>query len=116
MDFIRRKEELAEEFYPSVKSFGNKTKLWIVFLVLVILVGMFGPYKQITEGHLVTGMRDNVVWGVYIINFIFFVTISYSEPFISGVLHFFNTPWSSFQNNRNSDHVIIDRNLIFILL
>jgi len=38
-------------------------------------------------------MRDNVVWGIYIINFIFFVGISYSGAFITGVLHFFNGSW-----------------------
>jgi molybdopterin-containing oxidoreductase family membrane subunit len=35
------------------------------------------------------------VWGIYIINFIFFVTLSYSGAFISGILHFFNTPWKN---------------------
>ena len=40
-------------------------------------------------------MRDNVVWGIYIINFIFFVCLSYSGAFISGILHFIHTPWKN---------------------
>ena len=36
-----------------------------------------------------------MVWGIYIINFIFFVGLSYSGAFISGVLHFFQTPWKN---------------------
>src|SRR5210317_2658850 len=40
-------------------------------------------------------MRDNVVWGIYIINFIFFVGLSYSGAFIAGILHFFKTPWKN---------------------
>ena len=50
-------------------------------------------YLQIDEGHIVTGMRDNVVWGFYIVNFIFFMGLSYSGALISGVLHLFHTGW-----------------------
>lgn len=95
MDLINRKNQLIREFYPDMNSFSSKTKLWIGTLVLIILLGLYALYIQISEGHLVTGMRDNVVWGVYIVNFIFFVTISYSGAFISGVLHFYETPWKN---------------------
>ena len=49
--------------------------------------------QQIDKGHIVTGMRDNVVWGFYIVNFIFFMGLSYSGALISGVLHLFHTGW-----------------------
>ena len=64
-------------------------------MVAIILVGLYAFILQLTKGHIVTGMRDNVVWGIYIINFIFFVGISYSGAFISGILHFFKTPWKN---------------------
>ena len=54
---------------------------------------MVGLYKQLTQGHIVTGMRDNVVWGIYIVNFIFFMGVSYAGALISGVLHLFKTSW-----------------------
>ena len=54
---------------------------------------MFGLYTQLTGGHIVTGMRDNVVWGIYIVNFIFFMGVSYAGALISGVLHLFKTSW-----------------------
>jgi Ni/Fe-hydrogenase subunit HybB-like protein len=57
--------------------------------------GLYALFAQIVDGHEVTGMRDNVVWGVYIINFIFFVTLSYSGAFIGGVLHFYHSPWKN---------------------
>jgi molybdopterin-containing oxidoreductase family membrane subunit len=34
-----------------------------------------------------------VVWGIYIVNFIFFMGISYAGALISGSLHLFKTPW-----------------------
>jgi len=95
MDFKIRKRELAEEFSPMITKSSYLLKAWIILLVTVILIGLYAFYLQVKNGHGVTGMRDNVVWGVYIINFIFFVGLSYSGAFISGILHFFQTPWKN---------------------
>jgi Ni/Fe-hydrogenase subunit HybB-like protein len=95
MDLATKKKSLVDEFVPSLLSFKLSTKVWIGLLVLIILTGLYALFVQIVDGHEATGMRDNVVWGVYIINFIFFVTISYSGAFIGGVLHFYNSPWKN---------------------
>jgi len=62
-------------------------------LLAVIGLGFFAFLSQVFYGHEVTGMRDNVVWGVYIVNFIFFMGISYAGALISGTLHLFKTAW-----------------------
>ena len=67
----------------------------IAFLIGVILIGLVAFINQAVKGQIVTGMRDNVVWGVYEINFMFFVCLSYSGAFISGILHFFKSPWKN---------------------
>lgn len=95
MDLTNRKNELIGEFYPQMIKFSSRSKIWIGVLILIILAGFYALYIQISKGHEATGMRNNVVWGVYIVNFIFFVTISYSGAFISGVLHFYDTPWKN---------------------
>jgi len=95
MNLDKRKRELVKEFSPTLEHYSLKTKLWIGSLVAIILVGVYAFFVQLINGHIVTGMRDNVVWGIYIINFIFFVGISYSGAFISGILHFFKTPWKN---------------------
>lgn len=95
MDTSIRKQALVEEFAPMIGNYSKKTKIWIVALCLVIAVGLVAFVLQAVKGHIITGMRDNVVWGIYIINFIFFVGISYSGAFISGVLHFYKTPWKN---------------------
>ena len=93
MDLIKRKRELAKEFSPMLEKTSLISKLWMFGLVAIILVGIYAFYLQFMNGHKITGMRDNVVWGIYIINFIFFVGISYSGAFITGILHFFNGEW-----------------------
>lgn len=85
--------KLLKDLTPEIE---NTTPGWYVtfgiFLVLFI-IGIYGLIQQIDKGHIVTGMRDNVVWGFYIVNFIFFMGLSYSGALISGVLHLFHTGW-----------------------
>ena len=95
MDLEIRKRELVKEFSPMLEKSTKTSKIWIVFLIAVILLGFVAFTIQLVKGHEVTGMRDNVVWGIYIINFIFFVCLSYSGAFFAGVLHFFKTPWKN---------------------
>ncbi len=90
-----RKRELVKEFSPLLEKSTKTSKIWIAFLIAVILVGLVAFIFQLVKGHEVTGMRDNVVWGIYIINFIFFVCLSYSGAFVAGILHFFKTPWKN---------------------
>ena len=95
MDINRRKRELVREFSPMLKRHSAAGNLWIGVLIAIILVGLYAFYLQMSEGQKVTGMRDNVVWGIYTVNFIFFMGISYSGAFISGILHYFKTPWKN---------------------
>ncbi|MCA1741729.1 MAG: polysulfide reductase NrfD [Bacteroidales bacterium] len=87
------RETLLSDLTPTI---AKTSKSWyIVFgiLLLVFMLGIYGLVQQIDKGHIVTGMRDNVVWGVYIVNFIFFMGLSYAGALVSGTLHLFKTPW-----------------------
>ena len=85
--------KVLKEFAPQLEQTSIQGYAWIIFLLAVIGLGIFAFIKQVTDGHEVTGMRDNVVWGVYIVNFIFFMGISYAGALISGTLHLFKTAW-----------------------
>jgi len=95
MDVNSRKRELVKEFSPMLEKSNTSFKIWIGILIAIICVGLYAFILQFLNGHEITGMRDNVVWGIYIINFIFFVGISYSGAFIAGILHYFKTPWKN---------------------
>ncbi|MBG0860529.1 MAG: polysulfide reductase NrfD [Bacteroidales bacterium] len=73
----------------------TSTRWYITFFIFFAFFafGIYALILQIDKGHIVTGMRDNVVWGFYIVNFIFFMGLSYSGALISGVLHLFHTAW-----------------------
>lgn len=56
---------------------GSKAALWwIAILVALLLVGFGVWIYQLTTGLQITNMRDNVIWGLYIISFMFFVGLS----------------------------------------
>jgi Ni/Fe-hydrogenase subunit HybB-like protein len=78
---------------PNIEKFGKKNMLWVIFFSLWIVVGAYALYLQIAKGHSVTGMRDNVVWGLFIVNFIFFIGLSYAGAIIAGLLHLFKVSW-----------------------
>lgn len=39
-------------------------------------------------------MRDNVVWGVYIFNFVFVLGLSYAGALIAGIFHLGRVKWA----------------------
>jgi len=85
--------KLLNELTPELVH--TSTKWYVTFFIFLAFfaVGIYALILQIDKGHIVTGMRDNVVWGFYIVNFIFFMGLSYSGALISGVLHLFHTGW-----------------------
>ena len=90
---IQADKKLLKDLTPEIE---RTSKTWyITFFVFLAFfaLGIYGLILQIDKGHIVTGMRDNVVWGFYIVNFIFFMGLSYSGALISGVLHLFQTGW-----------------------
>jgi Ni/Fe-hydrogenase subunit HybB-like protein len=93
MELNQYQKEIFEKQRPVIETFGKKTSGWTLFFLLWIMAGGYALYLQIADGHIVTGMRDNVVWGLYIANFIFFIGISYAGAVISGLLHILNVEW-----------------------
>lgn len=56
---------------------GSKVyHFWMAALTLIMLIGAFCYYIQVDQGLAVTGMSDNVSWGLYISNFTFLVGIA----------------------------------------
>jgi molybdopterin-containing oxidoreductase family membrane subunit len=80
----------------SEKPEGRMTHLfslynaWLVLLIATMGVGAWAWFAfQFSTGLIVTGMRDIVVWGLYIITFIFFIGLSAGGLIISSSSHVF---------------------------
>ncbi len=55
---------------------GREYKLWLLALLSVCAVGGLAYLQQLRTGLVVTGMSDQVSWGVYIANFTFLVGVA----------------------------------------
>ncbi len=68
-------------------------RFFILVCIFFISLGLFLWIKQITLGLGVTGLNTPVFWGVYIVNFVFFIGISHAGTLISSILRITDTQW-----------------------
>jgi Ni/Fe-hydrogenase subunit HybB-like protein len=66
---------------------------WVAFLIVVMVWGLYAYIQQLRTGLIVTGMRDQISWGLYITNFVFFIGISHAGTLISAILRVTDTDW-----------------------
>ena len=67
--------------------------LLIMALILGVLFGAACWTYQIFVGIGVGGQNEPVNWGVYLVNFVFWVGIAHSGTLISAILHLFRAGW-----------------------
>lgn len=87
MDTRSKASEILSRSGPVLGSFNRKERWWVISLSVLILGGIYGLIRQIVDGHIITGMRDHVVWGVFIVNFIFLIGFGYAGSVISAFLY-----------------------------
>lgn len=86
-------DQLIQDLSP--KKFELKGKVWMAFLIVVILIGFYSYIQQLDQGLVITGMRDYALWGVYISNFVFFVAISLVGSLVTAILRLSGVQWST---------------------
>ncbi|MHB8381272.1 MAG: NrfD/PsrC family molybdoenzyme membrane anchor subunit [Candidatus Binataceae bacterium] len=72
---------------------GTAYWIWIAFCFSLVGIGAALWTRQIYEGLGVTGLRQPVMWAIYITNFVFWVGIAHSGTLISAILFLFRTRW-----------------------
>ena len=66
---------------------------FVLFLLAVVAWGLYAYYNQVRYGLTVTGMGDVVMYGFYIVNFVFFIGISYAGALVSAILRLTKAGW-----------------------
>ncbi len=85
--------QLVNDLAP--KKFGKKSKIWIGFLIIVIIAALYSYIQQLDKGLVITEMRDYALWGIYISNFVFFVAISLVGSLVTAILRLSGVSWST---------------------
>ena len=94
MDANLEARELLAENKAFLKTPSFRWIIKVVLLAFIICVGFYALARQFIDGHLITGMRDNVVWGVYIVNFVFILGLSYAGALLAGIFHLGRVEWA----------------------
>jgi molybdopterin-containing oxidoreductase family membrane subunit len=67
--------------------------VFVGLLVAIVVAGGVAYAYQFIKGLGVTGMNRPVYWGVYIVNFVFFIGLAHSGTFISAILRLVGAGW-----------------------
>lgn len=86
--------ELLEEHKSFIEKPGIGWIIKVVLLAFITGIGFYALVLQFINGHLITGMRDNVVWGVYIVNFVYVLGLSYAGALLAGIFHLGRVEWA----------------------
>lgn len=86
--------KMKDDLFRPVQKTGFWGKMWIGFLSLICLAGIYAYYLQETQSKYVTiNLRDYTMWGVYISNFVFYVALSLIGVLMSAVLKLTHFEW-----------------------
>lgn len=89
-EYRRRLEDRA--LSPLTRT-GKGYYLLVGVLVLIVAWGIYAFSVQMRDGLYVTGMRDRILWGLYITLFVFFIGISHAGTLISAILRVSKAGW-----------------------
>lgn len=70
----------------------------LVFFLGLAAWGVYCLYLQIFKGLGMAGMNNPVAWGIYLVNFVFWVGIAHSGTLISAILFLFRSRWRTSVN------------------
>ena len=86
-------EHLQRMVLNPLRQTGTGYYVFVLFLLAIVAWGFYAYITQIYYGLVVTGMRDVVMWGLYLVNFVFFIGISHAGTLISAILRVSNAGW-----------------------
>ncbi len=85
------RDMIRKHLMDTTREVGPVYKIVFAALLCLILLGAFAWFWQLSRGLTVTGMNTSVCWGIYIINFVFFIGLSHAGTLISAILRLLNS-------------------------
>jgi molybdopterin-containing oxidoreductase family membrane subunit len=91
---VENSSDLMKKLARNLETPSRQWYTWVIILSLIVLFGIYALVRQIQEGQIITGMRDNAVWGIYTANFIFFMGLSYAGALVSCSFQLLRIQWA----------------------
>jgi Ni/Fe-hydrogenase subunit HybB-like protein len=84
---------LQDTILAPLTQTGKGFYITVAALLAVCGLGIYAYARQLTYGLGVTGMNRPVYWGLYIVNFVFFIGLSHAGTLISAILRIVGAEW-----------------------
>jgi Ni/Fe-hydrogenase subunit HybB-like protein len=88
-----RKPSREDVIFEPLRSNSLGFYAFVSLLLAVIAWAAYAYYAQLSDGLIVTGLRNYVFWGIYMTNFVFFIGISHAGTLISAILRVTGAEW-----------------------
>ncbi len=92
-DRIQAATAANEAMLSSTRPATWRWYLLAFLLGALVAVGLYAFTHQMLTGMVVTGINRPVMWGLYIINFVFWVGLSHSGTMVSAILRLSHANW-----------------------
>jgi Ni/Fe-hydrogenase subunit HybB-like protein len=86
-------QRLLDSMLPPLTVRSRAWYAWLAVLFGLLIVGAAAYVIQLRQGLVVTGMSDQVFWGLYISNFVFWSGVSMAGTFVSAILRITGAEW-----------------------
>ncbi|MBI2868342.1 MAG: polysulfide reductase NrfD [Chloroflexi bacterium] len=86
-------ERLERTALAPLTSTSKAYRLMFFLLLAAVAWAGYAYFTQLNNGLIATGMRDQVMWGLYLVNFVFFIGISHAGTLISAILRVTDAGW-----------------------
>lgn len=91
---LKRYQVMNTDLLRPLQKTGIAGKIWIGFLVVVFLCGIYAYFLQeSTSKYETISLQDYTMWGVYISTFVFYVALSLVGVLISATLRLIKFDW-----------------------
>lgn len=77
----------------TIESRSRTYYLLVLLAFVCVLIGAISWGYQIATGLGAEGINHPIMWGTYLVNFVFWVGIAHSGTLISAILYLFRAPW-----------------------
>ncbi|HAL49438.1 MAG: molybdopterin oxidoreductase [SAR202 cluster bacterium] len=92
--FIRRTDkEINEDLLAGVLGMPKWWLPAVIFLTIVVFAGLGSFGYMMNKGLGVTGLNRPVMWGFFLVNFVFWIGISHAGIMISAILRLTKAEW-----------------------
>lgn len=87
-------KEINDDVVNAITRTGPRYYAVLAIVLILTILLFFLPWiYQIKTGQGVTGLNNPSYWGVYLVNFVFWIGVAHAGTLISAMLYITHTPW-----------------------